>query len=254
MWCMRNVTIAGLLAAVSSVAACDDKPTPKNPDEKPVAPAQTTPANKPVESKPAENKPVENKPAENKPADSTPADKKPAEGTEVKKSFATPQPTLETVDVKLDGKTFKLELAATDEQRFRGLSGRTEIAADGGMLFTFQRPSRQNFVMRDCPIAIDIIYVDATGRITAMHHMQPEAERSEEEKVLPEDARIPVWARTNDKYEERLKKYSSKFDAIIVIELRANTLNIEGSNPKGLNLKVGQKLDLDMAALRKRAK
>jgi hypothetical protein len=37
-------------------------------------------------------------------------------------------------DVTLDGKTYKLELALDDATRFHGLSDRTEIAADGGML------------------------------------------------------------------------------------------------------------------------
>jgi uncharacterized membrane protein (UPF0127 family) len=270
---MKHTTAHAVTLSISLTASllsgCDEAPKPTKTDDK-------APATKPAETKPAETKPAETKPAETKPADSKPAENKPAEtkSTEAKpstqpqqdgakstdaaqaekKPFATPQPTLETMEVKLDGKTFKLEQAVNDEQRFRGLSGRTSIADDGGMIFLFKFGSRHNFVMRDCPIPIDIIFVDATGRITAMHNMQPETERTEAEKVMPEDARIPAWARTNDAYEARLKKYSSRYDAIVAIELKGGTLNIEGSNPKGLNLKVGQKLDLDMPALRKKAK
>lgn len=104
------------------------------------------------------------------------------------------------------------------------------------------------FVMRDCPIPIDIIYVDAGGRITAMYNMKPEAPRGEGEKDLN-----PLNG-TNSKYESRLRKYSSRFDSLIAIELKGGTLNIDGSNPGGIELKVGQKLDLDMQALRKLAK
>jgi len=244
-----------LACAGAMVAACDEKPQTKPAETKP---AETKPAEtKPADPKPADPKPVETKPSETKPADAKPADAKPAEPAKesegVKKPFATPQPTLPTLEVKLDGRTFQLEQATTDEQRFRGLSGRTEIAENGGMIFLFRRGTTHNFVMRDCPIPIDIVYVDATGRITAMHAMQPEAERTEAEKVLG-PAGVPEWAKINEAYEARLKKYSSKHDAIVVIELRGGMLNLDGKNPKGLNLKVGQKLDLDMADLRKRAK
>lgn len=158
-------------------------------------------------------------------------------------------PPLPTMQLKLGGRTFTLEKALDDQTRFRGLSGRREIAADGGMIFVFRQPHVMQFVMRDCPIPIDILYVDATGRITAMYHMKPEPPRGEGERE--NDPRLGV----NAKYESRLRKYSSRFSAIIAIELRANTLNINGSNPDGLPLKVGDKLeDLDVAELRKLAK
>lgn len=268
-----NLPFMVLAAFTALVGGCDDKPEPKKPNDSApqTTPAQATPAQatpapatpiptRPSDTKPTDAQPTDSEPTEPKPTDTPPnntksTDTKPVDGKpEDKKPFATPQPTLETLEVTLDGKTFRLEKAANDEQRFRGLSGRTSIAADGGMIFLFKSGSRQNFVMRDCPIPIDIVYVDATGRITAMHNMQPEAERTEAEKVLTAEAQIPEWARINEAYEGRLKKYSSRYDAIVVIELKGGTLNIEGSNPKGLNLKVGQKLDLDMAALRKLAK
>jgi uncharacterized membrane protein (UPF0127 family) len=143
-------------------------------------------------------------------------------------------------DVTLDGKKFHLELALEPEKRFKGLSGRTEIPAEGGMLFVFPQPLVTAFVMRDCPIPIDIIFLDGTGRITAMHKMLREGDRSEEEKVLDANG-------INQKYEDRLKKYPSKFAAQFVIELKGNTLDT-------LKLKEGQKIELDIPDLKKRAK
>src|ERR1041385_5543414 len=67
-------------------------------------------------------------------------------------------------DVNLDGKKFHLELALDDTTRFKGLSDRTDIPADGGMLFVFPRPVTTAFVMRDCPVPIDIIFLDGSGR------------------------------------------------------------------------------------------
>src|SRR3954462_15091120 len=72
-------------------------------------------------------------------------------------------------DVTIDGKKFKLELALDGDTRFHGLSGRTEIPADGGMLFVFPQPVTTAFVMRDCPIPIDIIFLDGAGRVVATH-------------------------------------------------------------------------------------
>ena len=150
-------------------------------------------------------------------------------------------PTLSVEKVVIAGKTFKLELAATNEHRFHGLSGRTAIAPDGGMLFAFP-PSQvqvQGFVMRDCPIGIDIIYLDPTGRITATAKMVPEPPRGPDEQTSP-------GAQVNEKYEKRLKQYSSHYPAQFVNELAANTLDT-------LNVKPGEKIELDLDRLKKLA-
>lgn len=160
-----------------------------------------------------------------------------------------------TAPVTIAGKTFTLELAVDEETRFKGLSGRTEIKADGGMLFVFKEPKMQNFVMRDCLVPIDIIYLDASGRVTAMHKMPIQEPRQEDEKEnqVPEDAKgnkypdMPKWAWSNPKYEKRLKQFSSRYPAQYVIELKGNTLD-------ELKIKEGDKIELDRAALKKLAK
>ncbi|MBY0260904.1 MAG: DUF192 domain-containing protein, partial [Phycisphaerales bacterium] len=68
-------------------------------------------------------------------------------------------------DVRINGTGYKLEIAALPDVRTKGLGGRTEIAETGGMIFVFP-PSQvmvHEFVMRDCPIDIDIIYTDGVG-------------------------------------------------------------------------------------------
>lgn len=156
-------------------------------------------------------------------------EKAPATGTE---------PKLEPVTIA--GKEFKLEPAVDDAVRFKGLSDRKEIKADGGMLFVFTRATELHFVMRDCPIPIDIIFLDATGRVTATHKMVPEEPRSAEEKIPDADG-------NNAKYEARLKRYGSKYSAQFVIELKGNTLD-------DLKIEEGEQVKLDVAGLKKRAK
>jgi uncharacterized membrane protein (UPF0127 family) len=157
-------------------------------------------------------------------------------------------PTLPIENVTIGGKSFRLELANADETRFHGLSGRTTIPEDGGMLFVFtaRMVGRHGFLMRDCPVPIDIIYLDPSGRIVGMHKMVPEPPRSEAEKVLTVTPGYPAWTASNQAYESRLKKYMSTYPAQFVIELKGNTLD-------SLKLKDGDKVILDLDRLKKAA-
>lgn len=159
----------------------------------------------------------------------------------------------EVVQLRLAGRTFYLELSNTDQTRFRGLSERTHIEPDGGMLFVFPDNQVQvhGFVMRDCPVQIDIIYVDAMGKVVAMYEMMPEPPRTEAEKAMvPPFANAPAWTYTNPAYENRLRKYSSQQPSQFVIELRGGTLK----QLQAAGLKVGDVLALDLAGLKRGAR
>ena len=148
--------------------------------------------------------------------------------------------------VKLGGKSYFLEVAADDPTRLKGLGSRTQIADDGGMLFVFPRATETSFVMRDCPIDIDIIFVDPTGRITAVHEMKAEPPRG------PDEGTVGVIDNSagSAKYESRLKKYPSRFPAQFAIEIKPGSL----AGPLKGKIKEGDKLDLPLAALKSRAK
>jgi uncharacterized protein len=150
------------------------------------------------------------------------------------------KPAVQYEDVTIAGKKFKLELALDQDTRFKGLSGRTEIPADGGMLFVFPRPVTTSFVMRDCPVPIDIIYLDATGRVVSMHKMKAEDPRKEGEDAIDPATGV-------SKYEGRLTKYPSEYDTQYVIELKGNTLD-------ELKLKKHDKIPLELMKLKKMAK
>lgn len=134
--------------------------------------------------------------------------------------------------VKIAGQSYFLEVAATDAVRYKGLGGRTFIEEDGGMIFVFRMPQTLTFVMRDCPIAIDIIFLDGSGRVIALHEMKAEEPRKEGE--------------TEDAYNKRLVLYPSRFAAQFAVELK------EGSIRK-LGVKEGDLLDFDVAGLKARA-
>ncbi|MBL0870283.1 MAG: DUF192 domain-containing protein [Phycisphaerales bacterium] len=145
--------------------------------------------------------------------------------------------------VKLGGRKFFLELALDPQTRFRGLSERTVIEPDGGMLFVFPpgQVAVQGFVMRDCPIAIDIVYLDPAGRVLAMYEMKPEPPRDASKgEGTPADA-------NNVTYNARLKQYSSRFPAQFVIELAGGTL-------KTLNVKEGDLVQFEREEYVRRAR
>lgn len=139
----------------------------------------------------------------------------------------------ETTPVKIKDKTFALEVALDDSVRVKGLGGREKIAEDGGMVFVFARPFKQEFVMRDCPIAIDIAFLDGAGRVLAIHEMTPE-----EPKKADESAQA---------YENRLKRYGSRFPAQFAVEVAGGTL-------RRLGLQVGDLVGLDAEGLKARAR
>jgi uncharacterized membrane protein (UPF0127 family) len=109
-------------------------------------------------------------------------------------AFAQPLASkLDTVKVEIEGVPFTLEVARTPSEQFRGLGGRSWIAPDGGMLFPFPSPRATAFVMRDCPIAIDVAFLDREGRVVAIHEMKPELPRRADEDDTSYNARLPGY-------------------------------------------------------------
>jgi uncharacterized membrane protein (UPF0127 family) len=159
--------------------------------------------------------------------------------------------------VKIGGEWFHLEIADTDPVRMKGLGQRDHIDDTGGMLFVFtqpQNPERGGFVMRDCPIDIDIIYLDGAGRIGNWHAMKADPRKPGE----GEPGETGVDANGNEKpmsdgakaYEARLHRYEPRYAYQFTIELNGGT--IEGKL-KG-KIKEGDKIDMPLEALKKHAK
>ncbi len=128
----------------------------------------------------------------------------------------------ETVRATIAGRSFTLDTAVTEDERFAGLSGVASLPADGGMIFAFPEAAPRAFVMRDCLIPLDIVFLDPGGRVIRTAHM-------------PLD---PPGTR-----ESALTRHESRYPAQFVIELMGGTLET-------LDLSPGDRVELPYEQLR----
>ncbi|MFB6352576.1 MAG: DUF192 domain-containing protein [Halobacteriales archaeon] len=88
----------------------------------------------------------------------------------------TPDATTVTV-VDADGTelgTVEVRVADTVRERYTGLSDTDSLGPNEGMLFVHDAEGRHAYVMRDMAFPIDIVFVGADRRITAIHHAEVE--------------------------------------------------------------------------------
>lgn len=84
---------------------------------------------------------------------------------DIKKVSAVYPTPLPKIDLFINDKQFLVEVAQTDAQKSLGLSDREGLNQNAGMLFVFNKPSRQYFWMKDMKFPIDIIWIDENKKI-----------------------------------------------------------------------------------------
>ena len=67
--------------------------------------------------------------------------------------------------VQVGGANIIVDVAITGEQRSLGLSGRSGLKANEGMLFVFDYPNKYSFWMKDMNFPIDIIWIGENLRV-----------------------------------------------------------------------------------------
>jgi uncharacterized protein len=136
---------------------------------------------------------------------------------------------LPMLPIEVKGEKFLMELALDEPSRQRGLGGRRSLDPDRGMLFAHPRPEILGYWMKGCFIDLDMVYVDAMGKVTATHRMKKEPPRKPGESLYD--------------YQRRLPSYSSRRSAVLALEFAPGTLD-------RLDLRMGEQLDLDVTKLR----
>jgi uncharacterized membrane protein (UPF0127 family) len=67
--------------------------------------------------------------------------------------------------IKIAGQEIKIDLAITKAEQNQGLSGRTPLKENEGMLFVFEKPGKYAFWMKDMNFPIDIVWLDSDLRV-----------------------------------------------------------------------------------------
>jgi uncharacterized protein len=89
---------------------------------------------------------------------------------------------LKTVEVRMKGKTVKIEVALTQEEKENGLMYRRSLGADEGMIFVYDRDQRMYFWMKNTYIPLSVAFITADGEILQIEDMQPLDEKTIESR------------------------------------------------------------------------
>lgn len=114
--------------------------------------------------------------------------------------------SLDTRTMQVGKAIVEVEVADTMDERAKGLSGRTELADNAGMLFVFGVPDRHTFWMKDTLIPLDFIWIrdGVVTEITANVGTElgrKDSELSRYAPAEPADSMLELnagWAEVND--------------------------------------------------------
>jgi uncharacterized membrane protein (UPF0127 family) len=71
-------------------------------------------------------------------------------------------------DIKIGGKNILVDVADDTCKRDLGLSGRTSLNSDSGMIFTFDKEGNYGFWMKDMKFPLDIIWINSDLKISGI--------------------------------------------------------------------------------------
>ena len=81
--------------------------------------------------------------------------------------------SLDTTTMRLGNLRFRLQIANDPAERETGLMHVEQMPRLSGMIFVFPRPARLAFWMKNTLIPLDIVYLDARGRVLNVERMVP---------------------------------------------------------------------------------
>jgi uncharacterized protein len=81
---------------------------------------------------------------------------------------------LKTTQIKVGAHPLKVEIAASDPQREKGLMNRASMPANDGMLFIFDEPAYHAMWMKNTLIPLSVAFLDAQGTILNILDMEPQ--------------------------------------------------------------------------------
>lgn len=96
--------------------------------------------------------------------------------------------------VTIGKQTFKAEIAKSDKDKQTGLSNKTSLPQDQGMLFPFAKPDYYSFWMKEMKFPIDIIYIKENKIVTIFSNVPVPASKDENPAIYkPEEPADTVF-------------------------------------------------------------
>jgi uncharacterized membrane protein (UPF0127 family) len=105
-------------------------------------------------------------------------------GIFMQKNVSVPMPTQKVSAVSSSpqfltlpsGKKISVEVADTQQKQIQGLSDRTSLAQDSGMLFVFDKPDTWQMWMKDMHFSLDMLWLDQNMKVIYVkEHATPES-------------------------------------------------------------------------------
>jgi len=78
-----------------------------------------------------------------------------------------------TINIDINGTKYNLEIAKTIFEKSKGLSKRSELCSNCGMIFIYQNEAIYPFWMKDTLIPLDIIWLDKNGKVVDIKTGKP---------------------------------------------------------------------------------
>jgi uncharacterized protein len=82
-------------------------------------------------------------------------------------------PAWAATHVRVGDQRFRVETAVSEAARERGLSGRTQLAAETGMWFVLPAPGLHGFWMQDMRFPIDLVWIQPDRRVIGVEGLMP---------------------------------------------------------------------------------
>ena len=124
-------------------------------------------------------------------------------------------PPLPRESLSIGSTTWSVEVASTAVEQACGLSGRSGLGDQEGMLFPFSKPSVQNFWMKDMNFPIDMIWISGDTVVGSVERASPQPG-------------VPLW---------KLTIYSSPDGTDKVLEVNSGTIAKYG-------IRVGDRIEI----------
>ncbi len=87
--------------------------------------------------------------------------------------FSCYQNTLPKIEIKMNDKIYKIEVASSDKDRSKGLMFRKKLNKNSGMLFVYPNEQYLYFYMKNTFVPLDIAFIDESYKIVDIQSMQP---------------------------------------------------------------------------------